>query len=135
MKRALLGLAVGCFLGIGAATADTALVMMSPENLKANRFTLESRTAKARSVEFVIRRDVRGIDGPGRVGYLSNPGVDGKSLGTPVKLEMERDGQVLKFRVSVPADQVAESQFTLWGQGLRGEGVTFRFRLVDFRPQ
>ena len=123
MKRAVLGVVAGCVLGIGAASADTALVMMSPQNLKANRFTLESRTAKQESVEFVIRRDVRGIDGPGTAGYLSYPAVDGKSLGTPVKLETEHDGKVLKFRVSVPAEQVAESQLPSGDRGPGAKGL------------
>ena len=135
MKLALLGLLAGCALGIGAASADTALMLMNPENLKANKFTLESRPAKDHAVEFVVRRDVRGIDGPGTAGYLSNPKVDGKTLGTPVKLETERDGKILKFRFSVPEDRLTDSQFTLWGQGARGEGVTFRFRLADFPPR
>jgi hypothetical protein len=123
--------AVALLLGGGAASADTALVEVTPQTLKDANFTVTSKASRNHTVEFVIRRDVRNIDGPGRRGYLSHPAVDGKGLGTPVKLE--EDGTILTFRFSVPADRLAGSVFTLWGQGLGGEGVTYRFRLADFR--
>lgn len=134
MKRARAVIAVmaaaGLWLGIAAARADTALVHVTPETLKASGFRLTSRAARNDRVAFTVHRDVRNVDGPGRKGYLSHAARDEKGLGTPVKLE-ERDG-ILTFRFQVPAAEVRDTVFTLWGQGLRGEGVTHRFRLGNF---
>lgn len=133
MRRAVVVLgAAGLLLGGGAAGADTALVHVTPRNIEGGTFTLSSKAA-GRRVEFVIRRDVVKVDGPGRSAYLSHPGKDAKGLGRPVRLE--EDGKVWTFRFSVPADEVAESVFTLWGQGRGGEGVTYRFNLGDFHPR
>jgi hypothetical protein len=35
--------------------------------------------------------------------------------------------------VLVPADKIADNVFTLWGGGQVGQGVTYRFRLAEFR--
>ena len=131
MRRRTAGLAIaGLIFGAAAVQAETALMFMSPKNLKEVGFTLTSKAGKDKSVEYVVRREIKGIDGPGRAGYLSKDGD--KSIGTPVKLRAH--GTMLEFRFSVPEDQLATTQFTLWGQGARGEGVTFRFALKDFRP-
>lgn len=131
MKRTVAGLVVvGLLLGSTAVWADTLLMYVTPQNIKNGTFRLTTKAGRKKTVEFVIRRDVSKIDGPGRSAYLSNPTVDGRGLGTPVKLE--EDGKVLTFRFSVPADQVADSVFTLWGAGTRGEGVTYEFRLAQF---
>ena len=122
-------LTVGLLLGCASARADTAGVYVTPKNLKENRFQLTARAGPNRTVEFVVRRDITGIEGPGRQGYLSD--ADSKSLGTPVKLE-EEAGKTLTFRFSLPEAKVATTRFTLWGQGIRGEGVTFQFRPADF---
>jgi hypothetical protein len=122
--------AVALLLGVGTAQAETVLSYVTPKNLKDSTFRVRSKAGKNHVVEFVIRRDVRKIDGPGRAGYLSNPAIDDKSLGRPMKLE-EHD-QILTFRFSVPEEQVASTRFTLWGQGLRGEGVTYELKLGDF---
>jgi hypothetical protein len=84
-------------------------------------------------VEFVIRRDIHTISLPERAGYLSNPAVDGNALGRRVKPEPQ--GKTQTYRFSVPEGQVAGSVFTLWGYGAAaGEpGVTYQFRLVQFR--
>ena len=121
--------AVGLLLGGAAARADTALFHVTPKNLKENRFQVTAKAGLKHTVEFVVRRDVAGIDGPGRQGYLSD--AESKSLGTRVKLE-ETPGKTLTFRFSLPQAKVAATTFTLWGQGLRGEGVTFQFRPADF---
>ena len=131
MNRAIAALAaLGILMGGTAAGADTTLMFVTPENIKGGTFRLTARAARNKTVEFVIRRDISKVDGPGRRGYVSNPAVDPKGLGTPVKLE-ER-GKVLTFRFSVPAEKVADSVFTLWGGGQVGEGVTHRFRLGEF---
>ena len=131
MKRSYTSLAVAALLlGGAAAQAETLVSFITPKNIKDSTFRLTSKAGKDHTVEFVIRRDVHKIDGPGRAGYLSNPAIDGKSLGRPVKLE-ERD-HVLTFHFSVPEEQVANSVFTLWGDGLRGEGATYEFKLGDF---
>ncbi|HTE18827.1 MAG TPA: hypothetical protein VK689_10665 [Armatimonadota bacterium] len=132
MKRAVAGLvAAGLLLGGTAAWADTVLMHVTPRNIQGGTFRLKSKAARNSTVEFVIRRDVSGISEPSPRGYLSNPLVDGKSIGKPVKLE--QDGKLWTFRFTVPADQVADSVFTLWGGGQVGEGVTYRFRLAQFR--
>lgn len=132
MKRAVAGLVVlGLLMGSTATWADTALIVVTAQNIKDGAFRLTSKAGRNKTVGFVIRRDVSKIDGPGRRAYLSNPTVDGKGLGTPVKLE--EDGKVWTFRFSVPADRVAESVFTLWGRGIGGEGVTYVFHLGQFR--
>ena len=132
MKRWIaMVLGAGLLLAGGARVwALTTVAFVTPQNAAEVHFKVSSKAGKSHNVDFVIRRDVRGIDGPGRSGYLSNPAVDGKSLGRPVKLE-ERDN-TLTYRFSVPEDQVADTRFTLWGQGLRGEGVTFELKLRDF---
>ena len=131
MTRRAAGLAIaGLLLSAGALHAVTKLVFMSPANLKEHRFSLSSKPGKDKTVDYVIRRNIKGIDGPGRAGYLSKDGD--KSIGTRVNLREEQD--TLEFRFSLPQDEVATSTFTLWGQGARGEGVTFEFKLRDFRP-
>lgn len=131
MKQVAVALAaVGLLVGSRVASAETALKFMTPQNIQDSTFRLTSKTARKNTVEFVIRRDIRNIDGPGTGGYLSNPKLDEKGLGTPVKLE--QNDQTLTFRFSVPERQVADSVFTLWGHGARGEGVTFRFALGEF---
>lgn len=130
-KRTSVVAALAGLLAAGTmAQAETLLSFVTPKNIKESTFRLTSKAGKNHSVEFVVRRDVHKIDGPGRAGYLSNPAIDGKSIGHPVKLE-ERD-QVLTFRFSVPEGQVASTGFTLWGQGVQGEGVTYEFKLGDF---
>ncbi len=129
MKAWTAALAVGLLLGCATARAETALVFVTPKNLKEHRFQLTARAGVKPTVEFVVRRDITGIDGPGRQGYLSDG--DSKSLGTPVKRE-EEPRKTLTLRFSLPEAKVATTQFTLWGQGARGEGITFRFRLADF---
>ena len=129
MRLLTAALAAGLLLGGATARADTALVYVTPKNLKEHRFQLTARAGANLMVEFVVRRDITGIDGPGRQGYLSD--ADSKSLGKPVKLE-EEAGKTLTFRFSLSEAQVATTRFTLWGQGLRGEGVTFEFRPADF---
>ncbi len=132
MKWIVAGLAAAGLLWVTtAARADTALVHVTPKNLKEHGFQLSSKASGDHHVEFVIRRDVSGIKGPGSRGYVSTLAVNSRSLGTPVKLE--RDGTLWTFRFSVPAKEVAKRQFTLWGQGLYGEGVTFRFHMGEFR--
>lgn len=135
MKQVVAGLvAIGLLLGSAEAWADTTLMFVTPQNIKEGTFRLKSKSTRNNTVQFVIRRDVSQIDGPGRSAYLSNPTVDGKGLGTPVKLE--EDGKILTFRFSVPKDRVADSVFTLWGGGRLGEGITYRFHLADFwKPQ
>lgn len=117
-------------LGSSAATAEPALMYITPQNMKGSTFTRESKSLRNDSVEFTIRRDVKGIDGPGRKAYLSNPDVDGKGPGALVK--QTEDGNVWTFRFSAPAARLEGSIFTLWGQGQIGEGVTYRFRLSQF---
>lgn len=129
MRALTVALAAALLLGCASARADTALVYVTPKNLKKNRFQLTARAGPNLTLEFVVRRDITGIDGPGRQGYLSDP--DSKSLGTPVKLE-ETAGKTLTFRFSLPEAKISTTTFTVWGQGLRGEGVTFQFRPADF---
>lgn len=124
------GLAVGLLLGATVVQADTALVLMAPQNLKTHAFKLTTKAGRDHTVEFTITRDVKGVDGPGRAGYLTDTNVPRRDLGTRVKLE-ERD-QTLTFHFTVPEEKVSASVFTLWGQGLRGEGVTFEFQLGQF---
>lgn len=132
MKQAVVGMAVaGLLLGGASARAETALVEVTPQSIQGSTFRLTSKTVRNNAVEFVIHRDVRNIEGPGRSAYLSNSETDGKGLGTPVKLEEE--GKTFTFRFTVPAAKLAGSEFTLWGQGARGEGVTYRFHLAQFR--
>jgi hypothetical protein len=129
MKRRVAFLTLlGLLAAMTAAWSETALAFVTPKNLKDYGFRLTSKAWKNDTVEFVIRRDVRNIDGPGTAGYLSK--AEDKSIGTPVKLH--EGGKTLEFRFSVPADQLATTVFTLWGQGARGEGITFRFKLQDF---
>lgn len=133
MKRAITRMAVlGLLIGAAAARADTALMFVTPKNIQDGTFRLTSKTAKNNTVEFEIRRDIRGIDGPGRSAYLSHTTADEKGLGTPVKLEEVKD-KSLTYRFSVPEEKVAGSVFTLWGNGLFGEGITYRFDLAQFR--
>jgi hypothetical protein len=122
--------AVGLLLSSPAVRADTALVEVTPQTIRGGTFRLTSKPGPDHTVRFVIRRDIRRVSGPGERGYLSHPAAAPKSLGTPLKLE--RDGHALTFRFSVPEEQLADSVFTLWGNGLVGEGVTYRFRLAEF---
>jgi hypothetical protein len=133
MTKALTaGLAtIGLLFGAATVRADTALVIMTPQKLKDNAFKLTTKAARDHAVEFVITRDIKGIDGPGRAGYLWDKAAERNGLGTRVKLE-ERD-DTLTFRFTVPEEKVASSVFTLWGQGIRGEGITFEFQLDQFR--
>lgn len=131
MNRALAGLAAaGLFLGSMAAWADTALVHVTPQSIKGSTFRLTSKAARDNKVEFVIRRDVSKVTDPGRQAFVTDSKSDAKGHGTLVKVKEE--GQTLTYRFSVPADKVADSGFTLWGNGIRGEGITFRFQLGQF---
>lgn len=112
-----------------AARADTSLEVVTPKNIKASTLRLTSKPARHHMVAFVITRDVKNIDGPGRTAYISDS-RDGAGLGKPVKLEEK--GTVLTYRFSAPEERVAETTFTLWGQGARGEGVTFELHLGEF---
>lgn len=133
MRRSdLLWAAAAGLLGCSAATADTVLMHVTPQNIKGSTFTLSNKAARNDSLEFTIRRDVRGINEPGRRGYLSNPAADPKGLGVLVK--QTEDGGIWTFRFSVPTQRLEGSFFTLWGQGKSDEGVTYRFRLSDFKP-
>jgi len=130
MKRAVAGLAaVGLLMGGTVVWAETALMYVTPQNIQNGTFRLKSKAARNHTVEFVIRRDVSSVSKPSPSGYLS----DGKSMGTRVKLA--QDGKIWTFRFSVPEDQVADSVFTVWGTGKPslGEGVTYQFRLAEFR--
>jgi hypothetical protein len=132
VKRLIAGLiAAGALLVSTAAWAETALMFVTPQNIKSTTFRLKSKALRNNTVQFVIRRDISTISGPSQSGYLSNPKVDEKGIGTPLK--MEQDGKIWTFRFSVPADQVADSTFTLWGAGKIGEGITYRFDLAQFR--
>lgn len=131
MKLVVMGLAaVGLLLGDRPARAETALKLVTPQSIQGSTFRLTRKAVRKNMVEFVIRRDIRNIDTPGRSAFLSNPKLDQKGLGTPVK--PEEGDQILTFRFSVPEEQVADSVFTLWGSGTRGEGITFRFALGEF---
>jgi hypothetical protein len=117
-------------MGSVAAWAETALMYVTPQNIKDGTFRLTSKASRNHTVDFVIRRDVRKLAQPSRSGYLS---IGTNSIGTPVKLE--QDGKVQTFRFSVPEEKVADSVFTLWGSGRPsfGEEVTYQFKLADFR--
>jgi hypothetical protein len=133
MKLAAAGMSVfGLLMGSGAARAETALAFVTPQNLKESTFRVTSRASRNHTVQFVVRRDVRNIEGPSSAGYLSHPAINGKGLGKRIKPDVR--GDIWTFRFSVPADQVRESVFTLWGAGMprTGEGVTYRFNLGDF---
>jgi hypothetical protein len=131
MKAASAVLTLAGLLAAGTmARADTALVYVTPQSIKGSTFTLTSKPSRDNAVQFVIKRNVRGIDGPGTAAFVSHPETKGKGLGTPVKLE--RDGNTFTFRFSVGEDKVKDSVFTLWGHGIGGEGVTFDFRLGEF---
>jgi hypothetical protein len=131
MKRLSAGLAAGgLLLAGGAVRADTALVIITPQSIKSSSFKLTTKRSKDHAVEFTISRSIKGIDGPGRAGYLTYPEEERRDLGTRVKLD-ERD-DTLTFRFTVPEEKIAKTVFTLWGQGLRGEGVTFEFQLGQF---
>lgn len=129
-RRAAALTIIGLLLGAGALRADTALVYATPKNLKENGFELISKARNNKTTEFVIIRNIKGIDGPGRAGYLTK--LDEKSLGARVKLRETKDS--LEFRFTLPDDEISMTRFVLWGQGARGEGVTFEFKLKDFRP-
>jgi hypothetical protein len=122
--------AVSMLLATSTAWALTSLSIVTPKNIKGSTFTLTSKPVRNNSVQFVIRRNVRGIDGPGTTAYVTDPSMDPKRLGTPVKLE--QDGKTFTFRFSVPAEKVKNSVFTLWGNGLAAEGITFKFHLGEF---
>ncbi len=135
MKRLFAGLAAaGLLAGSSAAWALTSLAKVTPQNIEKGTFRLKAREARNDSVEFVIQRDVRNISLPGRRAFLTNSETERKSLGTPVKLE--EDGKLWTFRFTVPEEKVADTVFTLWGNGQVGEGVTYQFRLGEFwKPQ
>lgn len=127
MQRAVVGLiAVGLLLGGAAAHAETALMFVTPQNIKEGTFRLSSKVARNNTVQFVIRRDVSKVSGPSESGYVS----EGKAIGIPVKLE--KDGKIWTFRFAVPVDRVESTLFTLWGGGRIGEGITYRFELGQF---
>lgn len=131
MKRLVAGIVLACFLaGRTAAWALTSLAKLTPQNIEKSTFRLKAREARNDTVEFVIQRDVRNISLPGRRAFLTNSETDRKSLGTPVKLQ--EDGKLWTFRFSVPEEKVADSVFTLWGNGQVDEGVTYQFRLGEF---
>ena len=123
MKHFVTGL-MAMALVAGASWAETALMFVTPTNIKDTTFTVKSKTVKRDAVEFVIRRDVKGIDRPASGAYLN-----GKEI------KLKTDGNRWTYRFTVPKDQVANSVFTLWGAGAPGfgEGVTYRFNLADFR--
>ena len=133
MQRCLLGLlGTGLLLGAVPARALTALAPVTPQNIESGTFRLTSKAKPDHTVEFVIRRDIRRVELPERSGYLSNPAVDGNTLGKRLKPELRDKTQTYRF--SVPEEKVAGSTFTLWGYGAAaGEpGVTYQFRLEQF---
>ena len=133
MKRFFLALlGAGLFLGVVPARAATSLAEVTPQNIGSGTFRLTSKAGRDHTVEFVIRRDIRGISLPDRAGYLSNPAVDGNTLGQRLKPELH--GKTQTYRFSVPEEKVSGSVFTLWGYGVAaGEpGVTYEFRLGQF---
>lgn len=134
MKRFFLGLlGTGLLLGAAPVRASTSLAEVTPQNIESGTFRLTSKAGRDHTVEFVIRRDIRTISLPDRAGYLSNPAVDGNTLGKRLKPELQ--GKTQTYRFSVPEEKVAGSVFTLWGYGAAaGEpGVTYQFRLDQFR--
>ncbi|MCC2672673.1 MAG: hypothetical protein K0Q72_5145 [Armatimonadetes bacterium] len=131
MRRTAAGLvAVGLLVSCTAAWAETALMNITPQNIKESTFRVKSKVSRNNTVEFAIRRDVKDVNQPSRSAYLS---FGEKTIGTPVKVE--QNGKIWTFRFSVPADKVADGMFTLWGAGrpAYGDGITYRFRLADFR--
>ena len=133
MQRFVLGLlGAALFLGVVPVRATTSLAEVTPQNIESGTFRLTSRMGRDHTVEFVIRRDIHTVSLPDRAGYLSNPAVDGNTLGKRVKPEQQ--GKTQTFRFSVPEAKVVGSIFTLWGYGAAaGEpGVTYRFRLDQF---
>lgn len=132
MKLAVLGLAVAGLLLAGTkARALSSLARVTPQNIKGSTFQLFSNAGQNHTVEFVIQRNVRNIEVPGKRAFLSDSETDARSLGTPIKLE--ESGNILTFRFSVPEAKVATSEFNLLGHGdAAGEGVTYRFQLGDF---
>lgn len=133
MKRFFLGLlGTGLLLGVLPVRAATSLAEVTPQNIEGGTFRLTSRAGRDHTVEFVIRRDIHTVSLPDRAGYLSNPAVDGNTLGKRVK--QEQRGKMQTYRFSVPEEKVAGSVFTLWGYGTAaGEpGVTYQFRLDQF---
>lgn len=131
MDRAIAVLATATLLlGSGGARADTALVYVTPKSIAGGDFRLTSRALRDNKVEFVIRRDVSKVAGPGRQAFLTDSRTSPKGLGALVRVKEQ--GHTLTYRFSVPTSKVADSIFTLWGHGARGEGVTFRFRLGQF---
>jgi hypothetical protein len=134
MRRFFLGLlGTSLFLGVVPIRASTSLAEVTPQNIESGTFRLTSKAGRDHTVEFVIRRDIHTISLPERAGYLSNPVVDGNTLGKRVKPESQ--GKTQTYRFSIPEEQVAGSVFTLWGYGTAaGEpGVTYQFRLDQFR--
>lgn len=133
MRRFFLGLlGTVLFLGVVQVRAATSLAEVTPQNIESGTFRLTSRAGRDHTVEFVLRRDIRTISLPERSGYLSNPAVDGNSIGRRVKQEPQ--GKTQTYRFSVPEEKVAGTVFTLWGYGAAaGEpGVTYQFRLDQF---
>jgi len=133
-KRILLGLlGMGLLLGVIPVRATTSLAEVTPQNIESGTFRLTSKAGRDRTVEFVIRRDIQNVSLPERSAYLSNPTVDGNTLG--IRVKPEQQGKTQTYRFSVPEEKVAGSIFTLWGYGAAaGEpNVTYRFRLDQFR--
>lgn len=132
-QRFFLGL-LGASLMLGAAPvrALTSLAEVTPQNIKSGTFRLAAKSGRDHTVEFVIRRDTHNVELPDRSAYLSNPAIDGNTIGRRVK--REEHGKTQTYRFSVPEDKVAGSLFTLWGYGAAaGEpGVTYQFRLDQF---
>ena len=121
---------VAVLVTAAGARAVTALVFVTPKNLKEGKFQVSHRTEAKDSVRFQITRDIRAIDGPGRRAFLAPEGS--RALGVPVELE-EDPGKRLTYRFTVPQARLKDMVFTLWGLGRGGEGITYRFRLDDFR--
>ena len=133
MQRFLVGaLGASLFLAVTPARAATSLAEVTPQNIESGTFRLTSRVKRDHSVEFVLRRDIRSISLPERAAYLSNPTVDGNTLGKRVKPEQQGKSQTYRF--AVPEEKVAGSVFMLRGYGAAaGEpGVSYQFRLEQF---
>lgn len=111
--------------------AASSLAEVTPQNLEQHRFTLMSKAMPKGDVEFVIRRDVRGISLPGKRAFVSDAKTEPNSMGTPIKVE--EDGHFLTYRFSVRKERIANSTFTLCTPGGAAVGATYRFRLSSFR--
>lgn len=123
----------GLLLSCTAAWAVSSLAEVTPQNLEQHRFTLTSKAVPGGTVEFVIRRDVRGISVPGKRAFVSDARTEPNSPGTPVKVE--EDGHFQTFRFSVRQERIADSTFTLLSPGGASVGATYRFKLSTFRRE